>query len=191
MFNNQPAIILYITKSADANVLDTVDRIHALLPSVKRMIPEGIDISVLSDRTTTLRASVHDMQITLALPMIVYFHRATIMAMPANILVVPLNGILMPAAAAALALAYIARPLANVPALIAGWALDATTGTVHILGSLRIADLRLPEPGAGASGLAISAIVLAILCARCSRALVAASLSLLLASAIYLVAAPA
>jgi multidrug efflux pump len=67
MFNNQPAIILYITKSADANVLETVDRIHALLPAVKRMIPEGIDISVLSDRTTTLRASVHDMQRTLGL----------------------------------------------------------------------------------------------------------------------------
>src|SRR5262245_5721477 len=69
-FNNQPAILLTVTKSEDANVLDTVDRIHALLPAVKRMIPEGIDISVLSDRTTTLRASVHDMQITLALSVV-------------------------------------------------------------------------------------------------------------------------
>jgi multidrug efflux pump len=67
VFNNQPAVLLYITKSADANVIDTVDRIHALLPALERMIPEGIDISVLSDRTTTLRASVHDMQMTLAL----------------------------------------------------------------------------------------------------------------------------
>ncbi len=66
-FNNQPAILLTVTRSEDANVLDTVDRIHALLPSVKRMIPEGIEISVLSDRTVTLRASVHDMQLTLAL----------------------------------------------------------------------------------------------------------------------------
>jgi multidrug efflux pump len=66
-FNKQPAIILNVTKSADANVIETVDRIHALLPAIKRMIPEGIDISVLSDRTTTLRASVHDMQITLGL----------------------------------------------------------------------------------------------------------------------------
>jgi hydrophobe/amphiphile efflux-1 (HAE1) family protein len=66
-FNGQPAILLTVTKSEDANVLDTVDRIHALLPSVKRMTPEGIDIAVLSDRTITLRASVHDMQITLAL----------------------------------------------------------------------------------------------------------------------------
>jgi hydrophobe/amphiphile efflux-1 (HAE1) family protein len=66
-FNKQPAILLNVTKSADANVIETVDRIHALLPALQRTIPEGIDISVLSDRTTTLRASVHDMQITLGL----------------------------------------------------------------------------------------------------------------------------
>ena len=54
-----------ITKQADANVIETVDRIHALLPELKRCIPAGIEISVLSDRTTTIRASVHDMQLTL------------------------------------------------------------------------------------------------------------------------------
>jgi multidrug efflux pump len=67
MFNNQPAILLYITKNAEANVIETVDRIKALIPVLERLIPEGIDISVLSDRTTTLRASIHDMQTTLAL----------------------------------------------------------------------------------------------------------------------------
>jgi hydrophobe/amphiphile efflux-1 (HAE1) family protein len=66
-FNHQPAVLLTIVKSADANVIDTVDRIQEILPDVKRWIPAGIDISVLSDRTATLRASVHDMQLTLAL----------------------------------------------------------------------------------------------------------------------------
>jgi len=70
MFNNQPAILLTITKSADANVIDTVDRIRELLPELKRWIPEGIDISILSDRTTTLRASVRDMQLTLGLSIV-------------------------------------------------------------------------------------------------------------------------
>src|SRR5262249_5672981 len=42
-----------------------VDRIYALLPEIKRWIPAGIDISVLSDRTQTIRASVRDMQLTL------------------------------------------------------------------------------------------------------------------------------
>src|SRR5262249_14235468 len=59
-----------VTKSADANVIETVDRIHALLPEIKRLIPEGIDISVLTDRTTTLRASVRDMQVTLGLSIV-------------------------------------------------------------------------------------------------------------------------
>ena len=66
-FNHQPAVLLTIVKSADANVLETVDRIQEIIPDVKRWIPAGIDISVLSDRTLTLRASVHDMQLTLAL----------------------------------------------------------------------------------------------------------------------------
>ncbi len=65
-FNRQPAVLLIITKQGDANVIDTVDRIKTLLPELRRWIPAGIDISILSDRTTTIRASVLDMQLTLA-----------------------------------------------------------------------------------------------------------------------------
>src|SRR5262249_779454 len=64
-FNRQPAILLNITKQNDANVIKTVDSIRALIPELKRWIPAGIDISVLSDRTATIRASVLDMQYTL------------------------------------------------------------------------------------------------------------------------------
>jgi multidrug efflux pump len=46
-------------------VIDTVDRIYEMLPELKRWIPADIQISVLSDRTTTIRASIHDMQLTL------------------------------------------------------------------------------------------------------------------------------
>jgi multidrug efflux pump len=64
-FNAKPAVLLIITKQGDANVIDTVDRVKALLPELKNFIPPGIDVSILSDRTTTIRASVHDMQLTL------------------------------------------------------------------------------------------------------------------------------
>jgi multidrug efflux pump len=64
-FNKQPAVLLQITKQGDANVLDTVDRIKALLPELKQWIPAGVDISVLTDRTGTIRASVEDMEWTL------------------------------------------------------------------------------------------------------------------------------
>jgi multidrug efflux pump len=70
MFNNQPAILLTVIKGADANVIETVDRVKELIPEIKRWIPAGIDISILTDRTTTLRASVHDMQLTLGLSIV-------------------------------------------------------------------------------------------------------------------------
>jgi hydrophobe/amphiphile efflux-1 (HAE1) family protein len=65
-FNRQPSVLLVITKQADANVIETVDRIRELIPEIKRWIPADIEISVLSDRTATIRASVADMQLTLA-----------------------------------------------------------------------------------------------------------------------------
>jgi hydrophobe/amphiphile efflux-1 (HAE1) family protein len=67
MFDRQPAVLLIIRKQPEANVLDTVDQVKALIPNLQRWIPAGIDIQVLTDRTTTIRASVHDMQLTLML----------------------------------------------------------------------------------------------------------------------------
>ncbi|BEV43857.1 efflux RND transporter permease subunit [Afipia carboxidovorans] len=64
-FNKQPAVLLQITKQSDANVIDTVDRIKDLLPQLKQWIPAGVEVSTLTDRTGTIRASVEDMQWTL------------------------------------------------------------------------------------------------------------------------------
>jgi hydrophobe/amphiphile efflux-1 (HAE1) family protein len=64
-FNRQPSVILIINKQSTANVIETVDRIHELLPELKRWISPAIDISVVTDRTQTIRASVRDMQLTL------------------------------------------------------------------------------------------------------------------------------
>jgi len=76
-FNKQPAVLIQITKQGDANVIDTVDRVRALIPELKQWIPAGVEISTLVDRTGTIRASVLDMQLTLVatvvLVMIVVF----------------------------------------------------------------------------------------------------------------------
>ena len=64
-FNKDPSVLLIVTKQADANVIDTVDRIYDMLPEVRQWIPAAVEISVLADRTNTIRASVHDMQLTL------------------------------------------------------------------------------------------------------------------------------
>jgi len=58
-------VLLIITKQGDANVIETVDRVRALIPELKQWIPGGVVISTLVDRTGTIRASVRDMQLTL------------------------------------------------------------------------------------------------------------------------------
>ncbi len=64
-FNKQPAVLIQITKQGNANVIDTVDRVKALIPDLKQWVPAGIEVSVLTDRTGTIRASVEDMEWTL------------------------------------------------------------------------------------------------------------------------------
>ena len=83
-FNRQPSVLLIITKQGDANVIETVDNIRALIPEIKKWIPSDIDVSILSDRTGTIRASVADMQLTLLgtigmvmLVVFVFLRRAT------------------------------------------------------------------------------------------------------------------
>lgn len=63
----QPAVLLTVHKEAGANVIDTVDGIRAMLPQLTRWLPPGVQVSVVSDRTTTIRASVEDVQFTLLL----------------------------------------------------------------------------------------------------------------------------
>lgn len=129
------------------------------------------------------------MQIGLVLPMAFYFHRVTVTALPANMLVVPLTEVLMPTSVAAVALSYISGSLASAPALLAGWSLDAITGTVHIAGSLRIADMRIPTPTFLVSALAVLALAAAVFVARCSRVLAYTSLVVLFASGLFLATA--
>jgi hydrophobic/amphiphilic exporter-1 (mainly G- bacteria), HAE1 family len=65
--NNQRAILLPVFKQPGANVLDTVGRIKAALPRLQAAIPPAVKVDILTDRTTTIRASVSDVQFTLLL----------------------------------------------------------------------------------------------------------------------------
>jgi competence protein ComEC len=103
------------------------------------------------------------MQIGLALPMAYYFHRAAVVGLPANMLVVPLMELLMPAAVAAMALGYVSHALARIPVMVAGFALEGIAGTVRWLGGLRVADLRVPTPGTAVILLSALAIALAMI----------------------------
>ena len=61
------AVLVIIFKQADANVIETVDRIRAVLPQLEKWIPPSIKVTEISDRTATIRASVHEVQFSLLL----------------------------------------------------------------------------------------------------------------------------
>ena len=68
--NGKPAIIIAAYKQAAANIIDTVDRILAMLPQLRASIPPSVDLRVAQDRTTTIRASIHDVEISLLLSVV-------------------------------------------------------------------------------------------------------------------------
>ncbi|HWW09308.1 MAG TPA: efflux RND transporter permease subunit, partial [Candidatus Acidoferrales bacterium] len=68
--NNTPGIILNIQRQPGANVIQVVDRIKKLLPSLSASLPAAAEVTVLTDRTTTIRASVHDVELELSLAVI-------------------------------------------------------------------------------------------------------------------------
>jgi len=63
----RPAVILNIQRQPGANVIETVDRIKKLLPQLQAALPSAIDVQILTDRTTTIRASIADVRIELLL----------------------------------------------------------------------------------------------------------------------------
>jgi multidrug efflux pump len=65
--NGKPAVMLIINREPGANIIATVDRIKAMLPQLKASIPAAIDVAVTMDRTTTIRASLRDVERTLLL----------------------------------------------------------------------------------------------------------------------------
>jgi multidrug efflux pump len=75
--NENQAVLLNIQRQPGANVIEVVDRIKALLPSITDNLPAGLDVTVLTDRTQTIRASVTDVQhellIAIALVVMVTF----------------------------------------------------------------------------------------------------------------------
>ncbi|MBR0712894.1 efflux RND transporter permease subunit [Bradyrhizobium liaoningense] len=69
-YQGTPAVIIDIQRQPGANVIDVVKLIREEIPKVQRAIPAGVNLTVVSDRTVTIRASVHDVQFTLILSVV-------------------------------------------------------------------------------------------------------------------------
>ena len=130
------------------------------------------------------------LQVGLALPMAAYFHRVTIMALPANLLVIPLLELLMPAAIAALSLSFAWMPLSKLPATVAGFALNGILGTVHGLGALALADARVAMPSVVVAVVACASLALAMALVRRHAGLAAFGIGALAASALLISVVP-
>ena len=95
-FGTQKAIPLIITKQPDANVIETVDAIKAMLPQLQAWMPTGTKISILADNTITIRDSVADVELTLLIAgilvvMVVYFSLGRITPTLAASITLPLT----------------------------------------------------------------------------------------------------
>jgi multidrug efflux pump len=66
-YDNKPAVLVDVQRQPGANIVDTVEQIQALVPELQRAMPVGATLTVVADRTETIRASVHEVQFTLVL----------------------------------------------------------------------------------------------------------------------------
>ncbi|HTP66153.1 MAG TPA: MdtB/MuxB family multidrug efflux RND transporter permease subunit [Geobacteraceae bacterium] len=94
--NEEPAVIVNIQRQPGANVIEVVDRIQKLLPQLQSVLPAGVKVSVLTDRTTTIRASVKDVQFELMLAvalvvMVIFLFLRTLAATSIPSVAVPLS----------------------------------------------------------------------------------------------------
>jgi len=132
-----------------------------------RLFPSTIRLLI---RTVELLITSCVIELAMALPMAVYFHRITLFALPVNLLILPLLAVLLPAALALL-LALVIWPAVGVaPAVVVALLLHFSNFLVHIFGSLALADLRIATPLAIQQalflGLVAAAIALALAAAQ-------------------------
>src|SRR6201994_4691670 len=68
--NGKPAVLVFLYKQPRANIIDTVDRVKAILPQLQASIPSAINVALTLDRTITIRTSLHDVERTLIIAII-------------------------------------------------------------------------------------------------------------------------
>ena len=99
LFNGQPAILVLITRQPGANIIDTVDNVRKLLPELQAQLPKDVKVQVASDSTNSIRSSLHEIETTLLVSIIlvvlvvgVFIRKARATVIPAVATVVSLLG---------------------------------------------------------------------------------------------------
>jgi competence protein ComEC len=108
-------------------------------------------------------------ELAMTLPMALYFHRITLLALPVNLFILPLLVILMPAALLTLVVAFVWPAAAAIPAMIVALPLHFGIALVHLFGSLAFGDFRIPAPFLWQSFVFCALLAAAIVLARGGR----------------------
>ena len=132
----------------------------------RRAIPWAVRFAI---RVTELVIVSCVVELAMALPMAVDFHRITIFALPVNIVILPLLAVLMPAALLTLLLLAIWPAAATVPAVVVALVLHLGVGLVRLFGGLRFGDLRVATPLAWQCAVFVLLTTAAIFFARGAR----------------------
>jgi competence protein ComEC len=130
------------------------------------------------------------MQAALALPMAIYFHRLTVIGLPANVVVVPLISMLMPIVLIATLSSYLASWIAFLPKLLTAVFLHGISATIAVLARFNAANIRVADPSLWIAVTCATALVLCLLAARRHRVIAGLSLAALLLSAGLLLYSP-
>lgn len=127
-------------------------------------------------------------ELLMALPMALYFHRVTAVALPVNILIVPLLGILLPLALATLVLVLTVPKVAAFPAAALALLFHCVTALVNRFGGMQLGDLRIPAPSGAAIIAVIGMAAGALVLMRRKRVGMLSAMALLLLAAIAVIA---
>jgi len=122
-------------------------------------------------RATELLVVSCVVELAMTLPMALYFHRITLFALPVNLFILPLLGVLMPAALVTLLALAVWPAAAVIPGMLVAVILHAGVGLVRLFGSLEFGDFRIPGPLLWQSAVFCALLAAAMLLARGSRGL--------------------
>ncbi len=131
-----------------------------------RGIPRAVRFGLLVAELVTTSVAI---ELLMALPMALYFHRVTAVALPVNVLIVPLLGFLLPLALVFLAMVLVVPKAALVAAVPLAGLLHGAAGLVHAFGGMRLGDLRIPMPPVWAVVGAIALLGTALVLIRLRR----------------------
>ena len=137
--------------------------------------------------TAELATTSLAIEMFMAIPMAIYFHRITAVALPVNILIVPLLGVLLPLALVTLLVVLTLPRLAIVPSMFVEVLFHGVHAMVQAFGAMRLGDLRIPAPGEGAIAVVIALTAAALILIRIKRFGFPAALSALLAAATVII----